>query len=318
MIILPKDKPVIENLNSYYLDVPRLIEHYQGVLGTGGAHFTSVSAEGVIFFDKDEILNGVFKPSTGAEIKGPPVIEDLIRASAQINFNIHFYKIDPESIYYWSSIPSATALYKDLSTEFTDLARLIAKMQQEQLCGYIDVVIDKGREAGAIFFNNGSVTGGAYSWNQGRLNGAKEDLKELIEKSKASDAVFHVWKIAPKPNRHEPGTTRRKAFATELQPLEELLAALEGLVSSQTPRPDFKTLLKKKFLQKIDRFDFLDPFAAEFVYANGKITFTGDAGPDKLTRGVGESIRELVQELNLGEQLAAHLSPDAQKILSGN
>ena len=30
MVIVPRGNPVFENLNSYYLDLRRLLEHYQG------------------------------------------------------------------------------------------------------------------------------------------------------------------------------------------------------------------------------------------------------------------------------------------------
>ena len=53
MVIIPKEKPIIENLNIYYLDVRKLLEHYQGEVGSGGIYFEGHTAEGVIFFDKD-------------------------------------------------------------------------------------------------------------------------------------------------------------------------------------------------------------------------------------------------------------------------
>ena len=38
MIVIPKNRPVIEGLNSFYLNVARFIEHYSGEVGTGGIH----------------------------------------------------------------------------------------------------------------------------------------------------------------------------------------------------------------------------------------------------------------------------------------
>ena len=39
MVIIPREKPIIENLNIYYLDVKKLLEHYQGEVGSGGVFF---------------------------------------------------------------------------------------------------------------------------------------------------------------------------------------------------------------------------------------------------------------------------------------
>jgi len=52
MLIIPKEKPDIGNLNSYYLDIRKLIEHCQGELGSGAICFKGPGEEGAIFFDK--------------------------------------------------------------------------------------------------------------------------------------------------------------------------------------------------------------------------------------------------------------------------
>ncbi|MEZ4550951.1 MAG: hypothetical protein R2874_10855 [Desulfobacterales bacterium] len=38
---------------------------------------------------------------------------------------------------------------------------------------------------------------------------------------------------------------------------------------------DFETLLNKQFVEKVNRYEFLDPFAGEFRYSNGKVSFSG-------------------------------------------
>ena len=59
MLVIPKEKPVVENLNSFYLDIRKLFEHYQGELGSGAVHFKSPSAEAVVFFDKGKEVERV-------------------------------------------------------------------------------------------------------------------------------------------------------------------------------------------------------------------------------------------------------------------
>ena len=58
MVVIPKQQPVLENLNAYYLKVRKLLEHFQGEIGSGGVYFKSHAAEGVIFFDQNELVNG--------------------------------------------------------------------------------------------------------------------------------------------------------------------------------------------------------------------------------------------------------------------
>ena len=134
MVIIPRDKPVLENLNIYYLNVKKLLEHYQGEIGSGGVYFKSHAAEGAVFFDKDDLLNGHFKDKT-IDLTGREAIERLLGAGDKYNFNVTIYEIADNEVYFWASIPSAEKIYKNLSTEFTDLEGLIKKMIREKLTG---------------------------------------------------------------------------------------------------------------------------------------------------------------------------------------
>jgi hypothetical protein len=41
MVVIPRQQPVLENLNIYYLNVRKLLEHFQGEIGSGGVFFKS-------------------------------------------------------------------------------------------------------------------------------------------------------------------------------------------------------------------------------------------------------------------------------------
>ena len=212
MIIIPKEKPVLENLNSYYLDIEKLLEHYQGELGSGGVHFRALSAEGVVFFDKDDLLNGFFRDAQG-DFEGEAAIDHLIKAAGNNNFRISIYEIDADKVYFWANIPAAKVIYKNLSTEFTDLAGLVKKMSSERLTGHIDVSIGDGKEGGLIFLDHGKVIGGSYSWGKGGLNRSQKSVEALIRKTKEAGGVFHVSRI-PSPGKkmeREPEEADQKA-----------------------------------------------------------------------------------------------------------
>ena len=155
MVIFPKKAPVIDPLNSYYVDMPKLCEHYQGAIGTGVIYCKSHPAEACVFFDKDELLSGVFYHN-GDAITGKAAI-DRVLDSSDHNYEIHIYLIPPEEIYFWSNIPSAKKIYDELSSEFADLDGLIRKMSSEKLTGYIYVSINSDYENGYIFFINGEI-----------------------------------------------------------------------------------------------------------------------------------------------------------------
>lgn len=305
MVIIPRDNPVLENLNIYYLDIKKLLEHYQGEIGTGGVYFKSHAAEGVIFFDKDDLLNAFYEEKE-LNLVGAEAIEHLLNSGGQYNFTVNVYQLSLEEVYFWASIPSAEKIYEGLSTEFTDLEGLIRKMSSEKLTGYIDVSIGSGQEIGLIFIISGKIVGGSYSWENGEPGPSRENRKLLIRKTKEAGATFNVCRI-PISNlktEKEPGSSFSKPSEVILRMLEELMVIFENSVASRKKmKADFTKLLKKKFVEKADRYAFLDPFAGEFDYANRTIDFSGAASDKELIDGVMNSIRELAQELGVLQQL---------------
>jgi hypothetical protein len=316
MIILPREKPVTEGLNSYYLNIQRLIEHYQGELGSGGIYFHSPSAEGVIYFDKDELLSGLYQGRAGELVKGRAAVDRLLAAVDEFNFVLNVYAIEPEQVYFWANIPSAETVYRDLSTEFTDLDGLIKKMMSESLTGYIEASIKEGEESGLIFFINGQIIGGSYSWKQGELNGTREARDELVQKTKESGGSFNVSRISTSKDKAAPQPLPRREASEEsvIGPLEEFLDLFERTMrTGRFLKGDFNTALKKKFVEKADSYAFLDPFAGEFEYVDGEIRFEGDAPPEEVLRGVTESVKELAQEVGAWPRFSEEIGPWTEK-----
>jgi len=304
MVIIPKDRPLIQNLNSYYLNIPRMLEHYQGEVGSGAIHFKSSSTEGVIFFDRDEFLDGICE-NKEEKLTGKGAIEFLTGSSSDVNYIIGIYDMEPDQVYFWSSIPTARRIYEDLSTDFTDLDGLMRKMSVEKLTGYIEVSLDKEMGSALIFYHNGQIVGGSYSWDHGELIDSKESLGTLVEKTKQSGGKFHVSRIS---------MTRGKGEATKevgdkpspevITAVEELLGLFERVVgSSKTAKGDFHTLLKRQFLTQAETYEFLDPFSGEFQYSNRKVKFSGRANDEQMIKAVLDSVRGLAEDLRLAPEL---------------
>ncbi len=83
--------------------------------------------------------------------------------------------------------------------------------------------------------------------------------------------------------------------------------------SKKKIKTDFNTLLRKKLVEKADKYAFLDPFAGEFIYSDRKITFSGDASDEDLVNALIESVEDLAGELGILPMLADRLAPWSQK-----
>jgi hypothetical protein len=90
--------------------------------------------------------------------------------------------------------------------------------------------------------------------------------------------------------------------------LEALLRVFERVIASNREiKSNFNTILKKKFVEKADEFVFLDPFAAEFQYADQKITFKGDANDKELIKALTECVKEIADGLGVLPMLKEEL-----------
>ena len=321
MIVIPKNRPVIEGLNSFYLNVARFIEHYSGEVATGAIHFLSGQAEGVVFIDDQSILNGIFIDKSGKR-EGTEAVDYLVNNSGDNNFSVAVYEIEPEYVDFWSNLPNAEVLHSNLSTEFTDLKKLIMKMQSEKLTGYVEATINGMDAKGTVFLHMGNISGSLFPWNRKQLVNARADMDKLISTSQESGGEFNVYQVqlvtnnladtletapeAPPSAAGTPGMT--------LDILEELLGIFEHTFrANYKGKEDFRTLLRRKFVEKADNYDFLDPFAAEFHYADGKIDYSGDAGTDILARGLVECIKEISEEVDIYYPLLKTIVPWTEK-----
>jgi hypothetical protein len=91
--------------------------------------------------------------------------------------------------------------------------------------------------------------------------------------------------------------------------LQELLGVFDSVYSARNNKNNnFSKLLRKKFMDHLERYEFLDPFAAEFEYHDRKVTFTGKTDDGELSRGVCVCVKELAEELGLTSELRRYLT----------
>ncbi|MBC2716437.1 MAG: hypothetical protein HF978_14120 [Desulfobacteraceae bacterium] len=321
MIIIPREKPAVSDLNSYYLKIDKLLEHYQGALGTGGVYFKSPTSEGVVFFDEDNLLNGYYKDKK-VELKGGVALSKINETASKNNYSVTVYYILPERVYYWANLSDAEQLYSDLSSEFTDLEGLIKKMENEKVTGYIDVKLNQNSGGGLLFIYNGGVIGGASARGDGELDRSVEYRDDLIKRSREVGGIFNVKKIqlskittlsktsVLKPSKpSKPKVQSQKDPQRVLSMLQDLLVLLERVVrSNKRIKVDFETLLNKQFVDKVDQYDFLDPFAGEFRYSNGKVTFNGRASQKELVTSIVECVKDMSAGLGVTAVLRKYLA----------
>lgn len=301
MIAIPQDDPVLKHLNSYYLDLKRLIEHCQGELGAGGIHFNSVSSEGVIFFDQDEIVNAVLEDKD-IWLEGGRAAWALVESSVTRNFSVSVYRLDETEIYFWASIVSRDLVHEETCDARGGFAELLNEFTERRFTGYAQLDCGHGDALTQIFLNNGRWVGSAYL-DQGGKRVVSCSLS--AEAQKGVEAPFgngpvRVFALSPTGllPRHVSAETATSPHL--LQSLEAMLNLFEEAHEANSrSQLGFSVLLRKKFIQKADRFPFLDPFAGELTYTDGKVSLRGSHRTMEVAQGVIESLMELGKELGI-------------------
>jgi hypothetical protein len=307
MVVFPEDKPIIRNIHASYVDMAKLVAYYQQHMDSGCIHLQAAQAEGILFFNRQDVVNSHYSDDS-RNLDGKAAQDWLLQPSASGDMHIHVYEIPAEQQAFWSQMQSAVAIYSNLSTDFTDLVKLLKKMAVEKLTGYIDVNLTQPGEQGRIFLVDGKFIGGSYAWATGRLLPGREDLEVLIHKTSQAEGTFNVFSIAPPAREAVGAAPSTPQPADDQQALAQLLSLFEQMVSEcKTAKGDFQTYLKKKFVQNVDRYAFLDPFAAEFDYHDGAITFSGNVDDALLAEGIIVALAGLADDLNLKKMLPPRL-----------
>ncbi len=302
MILFPKDSPIIENLNSYYLDIRKVFEHYQGQTAAGAVHFKSPAMQGVVFFDETEPLWGQVE-TREESFHGEKAVTRLIEAVSKFNFTLGVFEIPPEKLFFWTHLPDARTIYDNLSPEFTDLDGLVRKMAAEKFTGVIEIKGQKEAKSGAILFENGEILDVISPMIAPDLSSNAERLESLAAASR-NGGSFSVRQVVaePAPDSDPASSSEQdESEGGDYAMLEELMDIFERAVSSL--KKDFRSLFRRRCIDNADRFDFLDPFVGEFFYENKRISFTGDAGEEALTRGLLDTLNELADDLNISAQV---------------
>ncbi len=309
MIVFPKEKPVLANLNSYYLNLEKLVEHFQGEIGAGAIFLRAAAAKGVVFFDPDNVVN-VFFQSKKDFSQGVEAYNTLLHAA--YNFIVDIYQFELEKVYFWAQMPAAKRIYRDVDTDTTDFNKLLKKIGQEKFTGYFEISLKGKLGDGLLFLNAGDIIGASCLLPGGEGN----DLcrpEELLRKIAEAGATFNIFTFSfnrnrsmarPVKNSLTPGP--ESARVDVLRALSEMINTFEGIIRKEKSY-DFMVLLKQKFVDKSIKYDFLDPFISELSYEDGTVTFTGSADYRILSRAVVEVVMELADELGKREHLLQRL-----------
>lgn len=331
---VPKGKPVHENLGTSYVKVGALLADLQVRQFTGSVHIAFRGYDAHVFIDAGSIIGAIEQTETSART-GSDAIDGLLVRSEHRDGSVSIYEHSATTVEALAGIVDGQPVYEGLSSDFTDLDKLIRKLALDRnAIWYVEVVATEDLGVGVVYIHGGQPDG-VYSPFDGATLSGQAALKAMLEVSDAFGAVFNVYSIPmdvpvapvaepvpdpPKlsivrtveadlapaktetPAADVPGPERAVVNEEAISPLvllmSEVVSVIEDAVGSRDGANGFAIELRAGQLEVAERYPFLDPFAAEFEYHAGEIAFVGSVDPEEFAAGLAEALHVAVAGLS--------------------
>ncbi len=319
-MIIPKEKPYMDGLNSYYLITDQFVEHLQGEIGTGCIYFKSSTREILVYFDEMDIICGVTQKS-GERAQVAMSLKPVFKALKQRNYLVKVFHLDPHAIFYWAQLPPFKRAKTDLDSSDLSLNDLVGRLKKKKSSCFVDVQYGGADKSCILFFHQGDFIGGSYSWGAGGLNPSKIEFESLLQTTIEEKTVFaigHFTEDRSIPVAEEVAKEMKtpelavedQVFITNLPTiLEEFLSLYFNIVKKKA-KVDPVSLMRQRIVVRADDYPFLDPFNPPFDYTNGVFIFTGTdkAFGENTARAIIECSWDVIFDLRLEKKFRASLS----------
>ncbi|MFP7755755.1 hypothetical protein ACLG6S_14100 [Thermodesulfobacteriota bacterium B35] len=310
-MLVPREEPYMQGLNSYYLDIARFVEHLQGEIGSGCIYGRSSGQEILVYFDEQEILRGIIQDS-GERARVSDRLTPVLEALARKSFNIRVYHLDANAIFFWGQLPPFKRARATLKSSDIPLPELIFRLKQKRFSGFVDVRIQEKEDSAILFFHTGRRIGGSYSWGRGGLNGADEEYNRLLARLQAHGGTFAVGhflaekSVVQKAEKAAANDTGDQLFSNLDTALEEFLDIYLGVMGKKK-KTEPVLRLKQTFLDRLDDYPFLDPFLGIFDYVDGSVQFADDAPRNKIAAAVVDCVWQVITAAGLEKKFRQEL-----------
>lgn len=305
-MLIPKEKPHLSGLNSYYLHIDKFIEHLQGEIGSGCFYCQSADQEILIYFDEQEIIRSIIQ-NHGEQAQTVQSLEPITQSLSRKNFLVTIYYLDPSSIFFWGQIPSFQRVKAKLKTTDISLPDLFFRLRQKKFSGFIDVTLQEHDEGGILFLHQGERRGGSYSWGSGGLSPSDNDYNKLLGLLQSNVATYDIGQFnAESVSGRESVQGNTSTSGEKREYFSNLETALQEFIEIyiQIARRKIKTSpivqLKQKFVENLDEYPVLDPFKKFYeINENATVEFSDNAPREEIAAAIVDCTWKVIEDTKL-------------------
>ena len=301
-MIIPKGEVRHQNLLTTYTDLSALLSTLELEGFSGIIEIDFPDHKGAVFIDSGRIINGEAKTGDGSKrTVGPEAVQSLLSLSKQKEGVLNIYRLLPEQVAIVASNLHHEILFKDLSTDFTRLDRLLLKLKEEKHSGFIEILTKDHRAVGVLFLQEGEPADMFTTPASGPSIFGRKSIHTFVENAIKEGAIFNVYRGTNKNVRKEitagRGPEHQEDEKELILILQEVLSRAEKLVDGLSQKGRFLRAFKKSLLGKVDAYPFLDPFSGEFNYEDGSIRLAGEVPREDFINGIGQCLHDALSDL---------------------
>ncbi|MBK8560578.1 hypothetical protein [Candidatus Amarobacter glycogenicus] len=298
-MMFPKDRTLYANLNTSFTSFDALIADLKERKLTGYIEITAPAYTGTLLLSEGEVVNAQ-ELSGDKRTVGPEAARGVMERAAQKDGVINVYSAFPDVVLLLHRLMDSRPLYRDLTSAFTSLDRLISKLRSDGLTGYVEVHIGENEGAGIIYLAGGEPVESVFS-SGGQMTNGQEALNAIVSTVNTSGGTFNVFVEAGDGSAAGAGAAPpakpQEDFRSELLAFwDDVISITESTVDGFAKPGRFLMAFREVLVSRAVTYPFLDPFAAEFSYAGGHISFDHPL-PDDFNKALGDCLSDAVSKL---------------------
>lgn len=195
-MIVPRGKPVHEHLSTSYVNVAALLADLQVNEFTGYVCVEFWGYTGYVFLSRGRVVNAYEVTENGVQ-REREALEGLLSRAQARNGKVGFFQHPEEVIQAITGVITGETVHRDLSSDFTNLEKLVEKLLKSGGVWYIEVLFEPEQGGGIIYIldHRAEAVVSAPSAVTGQHETAlgAEGLQLLYDRV-ARGAVFNVYR----------------------------------------------------------------------------------------------------------------------------
>lgn len=305
-MMFPKDNVIHAGLNTSFTSFDSLLGDLGARRHTGFVEVLHPGYTGVLFMSEGEVVNAWVEQADGRGT-GRVAARSVAERATEKNGAINVFGSSPDMVLLLHRLTDSRPLFRDLTSAFTSLDRLVSKLRDDGLTGYIEIEVGTG-DKGFIYLSGGEPVQIVYGAEGKTLTGSLA-MDGIMRDVATSDGTFSVYQEGGRDAAGEaaapsmlvsaapPAPSAAEGAREEVMAFwQDVLRAVEETVDKLAKPGRFLLAFKEVLVARAIAYPFLDPFAAEFEYAAGKMAFDGPL-PDDFSKALGDCVSDTISKL---------------------